>query len=49
MKYFLGIISILEFCDFLSHRNTLILQYCILCFKKLWKDSFASVDVDIIN
>ena len=49
MKYFFGIISILGFCDFLSHHNTLILQYCILCFQKLWKDYFASVDVDIID
>ena len=49
MKYFLGIISILGFCDFPSHRNTLILQSCILCFQKLWKDYFASVVVDIID
>ena len=47
--YFLGIVGILRFCDFvnfLSRRNTLILQSCSLCFQKY---SLSSVDVDIIG
>ena len=35
MRYFLGIVGILEFYDFFifpSHRNTLILQSCSQCF-----------------
>ena len=37
MRYFLGIIDILGFCDvviFLSRHNTLILQSCSLCFQE---------------
>ena len=37
MRYFLGIVGILGFCDFvifLSHYNTLILQSCSLCFQE---------------
>ena len=37
MRYFLGIGSIVGFCDFAifpSRRNTLILQSCSLCLKE---------------
>ena len=52
MRYFLGIVGILGFCDFvifLSHCNTLILQYRSLCFQEYWKYSLSSVDVGIIG
>ena len=37
VRYFLGIVGILGFCDFMifpSRRNTLILQSCSLCFQE---------------
>ena len=37
MRYFLGIVSILGFCNvviFPSRRNTLILQFCFLSFQE---------------
>ena len=37
MRYFLSIVGILGFCDFVIfpiRRNTLILQYCSLCFQE---------------
>ena len=37
MRYFLGILGILEFCDFMIfpiRRNTLMLQSCSLCFEE---------------
>ena len=36
MRYFLGIVGILRFCDvviFPSRRNTLIFQSCSMCFQ----------------
>ena len=36
MKCILGIMGILEFCDFVifsNHDDTLIVQSCTLCFK----------------
>ena len=38
MKYFLGNVSIIGFCDFVifpSRRNTLILQSCSPCCNRL--------------
>ena len=37
MGYFLGIVGILGFCNFVittSRRNTMILQSCSLCFQE---------------
>ena len=37
VRYFLGIVGLLGFCDFMifpSHRNALILQSCSLCFQE---------------
>ena len=37
MKYFIGIVGILGFYDFVifpSRRNTLILLFCSLCFQE---------------
>ena len=37
VKYFLGIMGILRFCDFVifpNRCNTLILQSCTLCFQE---------------
>ena len=37
VRYFLGIVGILRFCDFMnfpSHCNTLIFQSCTLCFQE---------------
>ena len=37
VRYFLGIVGILGFCDFVifpSRRNTLILQFCSPCFQE---------------
>ena len=37
IRYFLGIVGILRFCDFvifLSYRNTLILKSYSLCFQE---------------
>ena len=52
MRYFLDIIGILVFCDFMifpSRHNTLILQSCFLCFQEWWKYSLSSVDIGIIG
>ena len=52
MRYFLDIMVILRFCDFvilLSHHNTLILQSYTLCFQEQWKNYLSSVDVGIIG
>ena len=38
MRYFLDIVGILGFCDFMifsNCRNTLILQSCTLCFSRI--------------
>ena len=51
MRYFIAIVGILRFCDFmifLSHRNTLIFQSCNLVFR-IVKDSLSFVYVDIIG
>ena len=40
MRYFLGIVGILGFCDFMifpSRRNTLILRSCIFVFLRIMK------------
>ena len=37
VRYSLGIVGILRFCDFMnfpSHCNTLIFQSCTLCFQE---------------
>ena len=37
MRYFIGIVGILGFCDFMifpNRHNTLILQSCSLCFQE---------------
>ena len=40
MRYFLGIVSILGFCEFVifpNRLNTLILQSCTVCFQNSGK------------
>ena len=52
MRYFLGIMDILGFCDFVifpNHHNNLILQSCFLYFQEHWKYFLSSVDVGIIG
>ena len=52
MRYFLDIVSILGFGDFVifpSRRNTLIFQSCSLYFQEQWKHSLSSEDVGIIG
>ena len=50
MRYFLGIMNILGFCDFVifpNHRNTLITSFFI--FSKIVEIFYLIVDVDIYN